>query len=190
MSAIWLGVALGTPRYGKHIAVGQTISPTNVSTWFAFFAKTIELSFVTVFVSLLGQVLSKRAFVDKSRGITISEMQMRTWVMQPGTMITHWETIRFAGPTLLGAIAFTTAFMAMLYTTASDTLVTPHSKFGRLDSRMLRGQVITPFANEVYIEANCKTPIDKVADPDNSGPTCMAIEHSAQGQVAVPIYYW
>lgn len=184
MSAIWLGIAAAKPRWGKHIVVGGSLTPSNASTLFALFAKTIELSFVTVFVSLLGQVLSQRAFVKNSRGITISEMQMRSWVMQPGTMITHWETIRFAGPTILGAIAFTTAFMAMLYTTASDSLVSPNPRLGGLQSRPLYGLVSTPFANLSYIEQNCKTPIDATVDPDNSGPTCMAIEHSAQGWVS------
>ena len=98
--------------------------PATASILFAAFAKSIELSFVTVFVALLGQVLSRRAFRTKSKGITIAEMSMRSWVMQPGTMITHWETIRYAGLTALGVIALLTAFMAMFYTTASDALGT------------------------------------------------------------------
>ena len=56
----------------------------------AFFAKTIELSFATVFVSFLGQVLSRRAFMkNQGRGVTLAEFDMRSWVMQPGTLITH-----------------------------------------------------------------------------------------------------
>lgn len=47
---------------------------------------------------------------------------MRSWVMQPGTMITHCESVKYAGTTFLGAIALIAALMAMLYTTASDAL--------------------------------------------------------------------
>lgn len=47
---------------------------------------------------------------------------MRAWVMQPGTLITHWETVRHAVLTFLGMIALTAALVATLYTTASDAL--------------------------------------------------------------------
>ena len=121
-SGIWLGLAIAKPRYGRRISASSNLPPSNASVLFAAFAKSIELSFVTVFVALLGQVLSRRAFRTKSKGITIAEMSMRSWVMQPGTMITRWETIRFAGLTLIGAMALLAAVMAMLYTTASDAL--------------------------------------------------------------------
>ena len=42
--------------------------------------------------------------------------------MQPGTMITHWESVRYAAWTFLGMVALTATFLAMLYTTASDAL--------------------------------------------------------------------
>src|SRR4051794_3923721 len=54
----------------------------------ALFSKTIELSFVTVFVACLGQTLSRKAFRKTAwnGGISIAEMNMRTWIMQPGTL--------------------------------------------------------------------------------------------------------
>lgn len=55
-------------------------------------------------------------------GITIAEMTMRAWVMQPGTMITHGHTIRYAGWTILGVASLLATLVAMLYTTASDAL--------------------------------------------------------------------
>lgn len=58
------------------------MSPATASLLAAGFAKSIELSFVTVFVTFLGQVLSRRALIKRSRGITISEMSMRQWIMQ------------------------------------------------------------------------------------------------------------
>ena len=104
------------------ITENGALSPSTVSLLCAAIAKTIELSFVTVFITFLGQVLSLRAFKKSSRGVTIAEMQMRAWIMQPGTMITHVATLRYAALTFLGMIALTAALMATLYTTASDAL--------------------------------------------------------------------
>lgn len=42
--------------------------------------------------------------------------------MQPGTMITHGHTIRYAGWTILGIASLLATLVAMLYTTASDAL--------------------------------------------------------------------
>ena len=179
-SAIWLGVALAKPRYGRYVTENGHLPPSTASLLTAAFAKLIELSFVTVFVSVLGQILSRRAFVKQSRGVTIAEMQMRTWVMQPGTMITHRETVQYAACSVLGGIALVTALMAMLYTTASDALVQPKLKFGRLQTKDMWGQVTARFGYEEFYESNfCQTPISNVTDLD-SGPTCMQIQYSGQ----------
>lgn len=37
-------------------------------------------------------------------------------------MFIHWETLRYAAFTFLGALSLLAALMAMFYTTASDTL--------------------------------------------------------------------
>lgn len=122
-SALWLGVAVAKPRWGRKITVtGGSLTPASASLTCAALAKTIELSFVTVFVAFLGQVLSRRAFAKRSRGVTIAEMTMRSWVMQPGTLLTHCQTVRYAGLTILGALTLIAALTAMLYTTASDAL--------------------------------------------------------------------
>jgi hypothetical protein len=42
--------------------------------------------------------------------------------MQPGTLITHVESVKYAALTFLGAISLTAAIIAMFYTTASDAL--------------------------------------------------------------------
>ena len=121
-SCIWLLLAAIKPRYGQLITTNGRLPYSTASLLFAFFAKSIELSYATVFVAFLGQVLSRRALVKKSKGITIAEMSMRSWIMQPGTMITHWETVRYAAFSFLGGLAMLTALMAMFYTTASDAL--------------------------------------------------------------------
>jgi len=121
-SGIWVFIAYVKPRYGRRITSSGSLPPATASLLFTFFAKSIELSFVTVFVAFIGQVLSRRAFQRGGKGITIAEMSMRSWIMQPGTMITHGETVRYAAVSVLGVIALTAAFMAMFYTTASDAL--------------------------------------------------------------------
>ena len=179
-SGIWLGLAVAKPRYGKRITDNGSFTPSTASLLSAAFAKTIELSFVTVFVTFLGQVLSQRALLPKSKGITIAEMQMWVWIQQPGTLITHWETVRVAALSYLGGIALTAAFVAMLYTTASDALVTPKLKFGGVEEKLLYGQVRTTFANNSYQVEHCSTPMTNATDPWHYGPTCKAIEHSGQ----------
>lgn len=119
---MWLVLAIIRPRYGRRISNGSGLPPSTASLLCAAFAKSVELSFTTVFVAFIGQVLSRRAFVKKSKGITIAEMSMRSWVMQPGTLMTHGETVRYAAFTLLGTIALLAALMGMVYTTASDAL--------------------------------------------------------------------
>lgn len=85
-------------------------------------AKLIELSFVTVFVAFLGQVLSRRAFMREGKGISISEMSMWRWVVQPGTLITHWEVAKYAGLTVLGILSLLSAILATLYTSAATAV--------------------------------------------------------------------
>ena len=121
-SGIWLVLAIVKPRYGRRISTTGGTAPATASILFAAFAKSIELSFATVFVAFLGQALSRKAIERSSRGITIAEMSMRAWVLQPGIILTHLGFVRRAALTLLGFTALLAAVMAMLYTTASNAL--------------------------------------------------------------------
>lgn len=47
---------------------------------------------------------------------------MRSWILQPGTLITHSAAVRYAAVTFLGFVAVFAALLAMFYTTASDAL--------------------------------------------------------------------
>ncbi|KAL8668020.1 MAG: hypothetical protein Q9168_007108 [Polycauliona sp. 1 TL-2023] len=180
LSGLWLGTAIAKPRFGHKITSTSSLPPATASLVAAAIAKSIELSFVTVFVTFLGQVLSRRALVKKSKGITIAEMSFRSWIMQPGTLITHWETVRYAALTFLGLVSLLCAVTAMFYTTASDALVAPKLKLGHLEQRMLYGKVASDFASNPYIQSQCKTPISVDVDPLYSGSTCVAIEHNGQ----------
>jgi len=180
-------LAVVQPRYGRTIQSGRSFSPSTASTLFALFAKTIELSFVTVFVTFLGQVLSRRSLVKASRGVTIPELTMRTWVIQPGFLITHWQHIQHAGVTILSAITLTAAVVAVFYTTASDALVSPHLKYGKWENQEMWGLVQTSYANQYYIMANCQTPITTaIDDATDAGDTCLSIEHAGQGTTLHP----
>ena len=177
-SGAWLLIALIKPQYGSTVSTKGKLPITTASVIYAAFAKSIELSFVTVFVAFVGQALSKRARLQP-KGLTIAEMSMRMWVMQPGTMISHWESVRYAAASWLGVFSLLVALMAMIYTTASDALVTPVLKFGETENRIMYGKVSTSFANTNYIMDHCNTPIQEAADTD-SGKTCIQIEHSGQ----------
>ena len=179
LSGIWVLIAIIKPRYGHTVSKTGGLPISTASTLYAAFAKSIELSFVTVFVAFIGQALSRRARFQPE-GVTIAEMSMRSWVMQPGTMISRWESVRFAATTRLGVFSLLVALMAMVYTTASDALVTPVLRFGKTEDRLMYGKVSTSFANTSYIETHCNTPISPATDPVDYGTTCIQIEHAGQ----------
>lgn len=79
LSGIWLGVAIAQPRWGHKISSDGSMSLSTANVLTAIFAKTIELSFATVFVAFVGQVLTRRA-IGTSEGMTMAEMTMRTWI--------------------------------------------------------------------------------------------------------------
>lgn len=159
---------------------GGSLTPSTASIVFALFAKTIELSFVTVFVTFLGQVLSRRSLVKASRGVTLAELTMRTWVIQPGFMITHWQNMTHAGMTVLAAITLTASFVGLFYTTASDALVSPHLKYGGWEDKLMVGLVKSSYANVRYVTDSCRTPITTAEDSLYAGATCLQYEYAGQ----------
>jgi hypothetical protein len=96
-------------------------------------------------------------------------------------MFTHFHHLKHVGLTVLGMITLTAAIVAMFYTTASDALVSPTLKFGKAQTRVMQGLVKTSYANHVYIESNCQTPITTVIDPTYAGTTCLDLEHAGEG---------
>ncbi|KAF3492332.1 uncharacterized protein GIQ15_01849 [Arthroderma uncinatum] len=179
-SALYFVIACLKPHYGNRIGGKGALAPSTASLLSALFAKTIELSFVTVFVAFLGQVLSRKALGKNAGGITIADMSMRSWVMQPGTLITHWENVKHSALTLLGMIAMTTTFVAMFYTTAAEALVSPRLTAGIPEIRELTGEVNTKFANATYLYEKCQSPVPLDVDPLYRGSTCMQIAFSGR----------
>ncbi|KAL2831548.1 hypothetical protein BDW59DRAFT_157974 [Aspergillus cavernicola] len=180
LSGLYLVVAFVKPRYGKIVGVDGKLAPATASLLSTLFAKTIELSYVTVCVAFLGQVLTRRAITTGSRGISIADMSMRTWIMQPGSLIVHWESLRHSGWTILGAITLTATLVAMLYTTAAEALVTPKLKWGPVEDRMLVGEVYASFANTNYLTSNCETSIPVDTDTEYRNITCLNMQHAGQ----------
>ena len=182
-SGAYLVIALRGPRYDM---VGKNGSLTISSAAFltSFFAKMIELSFVTVVVAFIGQSLARKAYKKETQsGVTLAEISMRSWIVQPGTMFTHWESVRYAAPTWLGLIALVSAVMAMLYTSAATALVQPQLKFSGWERRALQGPVMSEFANSPYLEKICKSPITYIQDGGDTAvteQTCISNEHAAQ----------
>jgi hypothetical protein len=107
-------------------------------------------------------------------------MTMRTWVIQPGFMITHFQNLQHAGLTFLGLISLTAALISMFYTTASDAIVSPQLRFGKTQDLLMYGLVQSSYANPIYVSQNCLTPITATVDPLNSGDTCLSYEHAGQ----------
>ncbi|KAM0335848.1 hypothetical protein ACHAQA_000898 [Verticillium albo-atrum] len=167
------------PRWGRVISTNGGIAPATASVVCTLFAKTIEMSFVTVFISFLGQVLSRRAFVKKSKGMTLAEMNMRNWVIQPGSLITHWETIPYAGITFLGVVSLIATVAATFYTTASEAMITPKIKFGGWEHKVLQGHVRSQYANPLYVNTVCATPL-REPDPVEAGGSCLDVQYSGQ----------
>jgi hypothetical protein len=189
LSFAWLIIAVVKPRYGYRINTNPgSLSPNNASTLTAIFAKSIELSFVTVFVAFLGQVLTRRAFSFKSQGMSIADMSARSWVIQPGTLITQWNRIRYSGGTVLGIISLLAALVPIFYTTASDTLDAPKLKLGKLEELNLYGRVATSWANLTYVKDTCQTPITSLMDPLYNEDTCLVIEFAGQGFTNIQQY--
>jgi hypothetical protein len=182
MSILWLITALVQPRWGRQIYSGGGLSPSTASLLSALLSKTIELSFVTVFVGFVGQVLSRRSIAKWSSGMTIAEMSMRTWVIQPGYLLTNWQTLRYTGWSVLSVLCFVAALAAMLYTTASDALVSPKLKQGGWTDTTLQGLVRTSYANPDFVAGSCRTPIAP-SDDSNSGSTCLSIEYAGQSML-------
>ncbi|KAI1090990.1 hypothetical protein F5B19DRAFT_460452 [Rostrohypoxylon terebratum] len=182
LSGLWLFTSIYQPRYGRGISdsEGWKVAPSTATLLCTLIAKTIEMTFVTVFVAFVGQVLTRRAFVKKSKGVTLAEMTMRNWVIQPGSLLTYWEGVPFAATTVLGVLSLIATICTMFFTTASDAMVSPKLKFGAWESRSLEGLVKASYANPYYVQKACSTPIDLTMDINNSAPSCLDVQYSGQ----------
>lgn len=101
----------------------QTTLPIHSSLLTAFLAKTIETFSTTVFVTFLGQVISRKTFrPPQTHGTSLVDMDLRSLVTQPGRLVTHLGSFRYSIRSILGALTVLATLTAMLYTTASEAL--------------------------------------------------------------------
>jgi hypothetical protein len=138
------------------------------------------MSFVTVIIAMIGQDLSRRASITRRHsGVTLAELNMRNWIMQPGTMLSRWESVRYAGISFLGLVSFAAAVCAMLYTPACAALVQPQLRSSSWEQRNMSALVQTKFANPHHIQKQCFIPLPKGEDEVERWSTCLSIEHAA-----------
>ena len=169
-SGIFLVLAAYNKRYGSTIGRKGRLTPSDAATLTTVFAKAIELSFTALVVALIGQVLARRAYGkhgSKHPGVTLAELSMRNWIVQPGTMFTHWETVRYAALSVLGVVALLATVLAFLYTSAATALVQPQLKDLEAVNRQLQGQVRTSFSNPEYFKRTCVAPLARLPQSDD-----------------------
>ncbi|RSL69907.1 hypothetical protein CEP53_002028 [Fusarium sp. AF-6] len=155
LSGLWLAVAIIQPRWGFLISTTRGLSPSSAATLTALLGKTIEIVSVTVFISCIGQALTRRAAAEKSTGITLADITIRNWIIQPGFIFTHYKTLAIAGCTLFGALALLALVTTILYTTASEALVSPKLKYGEWETRELTAVVHSYYGNFADAGVRC-----------------------------------
>lgn len=122
-SGVWLALAVKKQGWGNLIKTHGKFPPSTASFVFPLVAKTIEISFATIFMAVLGQWLSRKALNPDSRdGVSITDMSMRLWVVQPSSIFTTIGGFRYWVLSRLGIPTVVAALLAMLYTTASNVL--------------------------------------------------------------------
>jgi hypothetical protein len=113
VSGLWLVVALLKPQYGDWIRPGGPFPPSTASTVCAMVAKSVEIASVAVFVNFLGQVLTRRS--QGPKGIIFADLSLRTWIVQPGFMLSRWRDAAYAEPTVLGAFSLIAAVSVIFF---------------------------------------------------------------------------
>ena len=96
-------------------------------------------------------------------------------------MITNPKILQKAALSILGGITLTAAAVAMVYTTASDAIVSPSLQFGKWEPVVMKGLVQTSYGNPFYVSKNCQTPISEAMDSESYASTCVAIDHAGEG---------
>lgn len=85
-------------------------------------AKLIEMAFSTTFVAYIGQRLSQKAFSKSHQGFSVSDMALRFWVYEPGTILMSFNSFKHSVLAPLGIGAFLAMIGCMFYTSAANSL--------------------------------------------------------------------
>ena len=123
LSGAWLAIAIGKPNWDNLLrSDGSSLTFTNASTLATALAKTIELSFLTSFLAMMGQYLTRKASNDNATGISLAELELKILLVQPGTLVTRWKSYSRSLLSILGLASLVACLSATFYTTASDAL--------------------------------------------------------------------
>ena len=109
---------------------------------------------------------------------------MLTRLQQPGSLITHWETLPYAGLTLLGILSLVASIASSFYTTASAAMVSPKLKYGNWENTQLQGVVRSSYANPFFVRDTCPTPLSD-QDTGNAGYSCLDVQYAGECELFV-----
>ena len=134
LSGAWLALAIGKPRWDPVLNLnGSALTASTASTITTALAKTIELSFLTFYLAMLGQHLTRRASNHDAPGVSLADLQLKVLMALPGTLVTQWKSYGRILRTLLGIASLVACFSALLYSTASEALGTSPCITGRVE---------------------------------------------------------
>ncbi|KAG5916087.1 hypothetical protein E4U61_003973 [Claviceps capensis] len=181
MSLMWLAVSIKQPTWGHTISTKGKLPPARAAFITTLVAKTIELSFVTVFITLLGQVITRKSFRKRNRGgMNLAEITMRNWILQPGSLLTHSNTVYYAGFTKVGCLTLLATITSMFYTTASDAMVSPKLMNSGWNKTVLSGPFDSLYANVNYIKNTCPDMFGSIPRDEPNDIACMQIQFAGQ----------
>lgn len=183
LSGIALALSIQQKRWGRTISNGNeaVISPGTAMNRAQYFYKAIEVTFVAVFVTFVGQILTRRAFSKTSKAINIAEMTIRNWISQPGSIFTNWEGLPHTGFSLLGALTLLGSLAIVFHSTACTVLITPKLLWTDWHQHgKLYGPVRTSYANVEYVKRTCPTTGTALTDPDYDAraAACLDVQFS------------
>lgn len=156
----------------KRVEWGAWMTNDYLSYW-NYGYKAIEIFFAGVYITFLGQVLTRRAFSKTSKAFNIAEMTMRNWVIQPGSIVSHYEGFPHAGMSLLGGITILATLSALFYTSACNSLITPQILWTSWkEDQTISTFVRSSYANIDYIKSSCPS-IDSAVNDKEYGASCI-----------------
>ena len=111
--------------------------------------------------------------------MTISDMQLRTLILQPGAVFLHFTSFLGTWGTWIGGLSTLAAVASIFYTTASDALVQPKLALTTWAYDDMTSMTQTNWADRDFIYGQCQTPISESSDA-RASTICTELEHSGQ----------
>ncbi|KAG8412161.1 hypothetical protein J3459_014669 [Metarhizium acridum] len=179
MGSILFAISIRQPPVSAIGLVGG-VKASTAGSFVSLVGKTVEITFAAAFVFCLGQALSRRSVSRMTKGVTLSEMNMKDWINSPGTIALQYKSTWFSIRSLLGLLTFVATLGVLFYTTAINTMVVPKLKKMPIESTTLKGEVYTSYGNMPYGMTKCPILFGK-NDPDGKdGWGCTSIEFCGQ----------